>query len=188
MNGLSTLKDIMDPKRLLSPDKYGNLELKERDSNATLTKIEIRGISSDTYALKFDDAILARFLVKKCPPRKCCDYIVVACLDTRPCLLFIEMKSSDNYESEEVIAQLTGAECAIDYCDSILNRFYGLSECFKLAEKRFFLFYKSPTIQKRQTRPTPKSYIPNTARTFHRFPIGTESETKVMARVLMSSK
>jgi hypothetical protein len=52
----------------------------------------------------------------------------------------------------EIQRQFKGAECVIDYCDAVLNRFHGQHGLFKSYKKRFVIFYK-PSMDKRTTQP-----------------------------------
>jgi hypothetical protein len=55
------------------------------------------------------------------------------------------------HNTTEIVQQFKGAECLVDYIDSVLQRFYGVKSLQKY-NKRFVLFYKVP-IPKTTTRP-----------------------------------
>lgn len=129
--------------------------LKESGADAKLKHVELYDVSQDAFLIKLDEYEQPKSLFKgtngEC---KRCDYVLVTNLNKKPLLIFIELKSS-KIKMPHIIKQFQGAECVIDYCDSVLDRFYDYSSVLKDIEKRFIIFYKPRSISKRRTRISP---------------------------------
>jgi len=85
-----------------------------------------------------------------------CDYILITSRDNKKRVLFIELKSY-NFSKREVDEKFMATEAILNYCSTILDKFYGEKNIMKSVEKRFVLFYKS-RINKRNTRNGRRNY------------------------------
>lgn len=134
--------------------EYGRncVKLKETRKNASLREITIMDLPKNSIILNVEKFEQPKTLFKgKIGECKRCDYVLVLTEEKRKILLFIEMKSG-RLNKSEVQQQFKGAECVIDYCDAVLDRFHAQDGLFKSYKKRFVIFYK-PSIAKRTTQP-----------------------------------
>jgi hypothetical protein len=130
--------------------------LKECGIESKLKRIDVYDVPEGSILINLDRYDQPDSLFKNHKgQRKRCDYVLVTTVENRDILLFIEMKSA-RIKNIEIEQQFKGAECVIDYCDAVLNRFHGQDNLLKKHIKRFVIFYKSYSIAKRPTRP-PKS-------------------------------
>ncbi len=124
------------------------IRLKETGANAKLKKVDIYDIPADSLLIKLDKYKQPKSLFKgENGERKRCDYVLATAIDDRPLLVFMEMKSTTVKDSE-IQRQFKGAECVLDYCDAVLDRFHGHDGVLRQCEKRFVILYKSRSINK----------------------------------------
>ncbi|MGO8878218.1 MAG: hypothetical protein ACLPVO_08815 [Desulfomonilaceae bacterium] len=134
--------------------EYGRncVKLKETRKNADLREVTIMDLPNNSIVLNIEKFEQPKTLFKgKNGECKRCDYILLLTDEKQKILLFIEMKSG-RFSNAGVQRQFKGAECVIDYCDAVLERFHGQNGLFKSYEKRFVIFYK-PSLAKRTTQP-----------------------------------
>jgi hypothetical protein len=139
--------------------------LEETDPSAKLKSIQIKNVSENAVLIKMDDILLInkkRYdqLKKICKDKKskltdfkpfehsviknlngaqkCCDYILIDNLENNAHIFFIELKSK-KYLDKEIDQQFKGAECLIDYFDSILKKFQG-KNLFNCLKRRYIVF------------------------------------------------
>lgn len=155
--------DILELRNLFNDEIIGGIgtennrnfvRLKEKSENAELKKVDIYDVPDNSLLIKIDATKPPHSLFKtnKGECRRC-DYILISEIENKPILLFIEMKSTKKIrEPSEIIKQFHGAECIIDYCNAILERFHNKKMFFNDFNKYFVVFYK-PRIAKRNTRP-----------------------------------
>lgn len=126
--------------------------LKETSHEAKLKSVIIRHIPEKSLLVKLDGykQPVSLFSGSK-GERKRCDYILFTLIDGKGYALFIELKSK-TLKKTEYAAQFKGAECVIDYCHAALKRFYNYHRLIESFNRRFFVFYKPPSIAKQRTR------------------------------------
>ncbi len=151
----STFKQIVK-----NPITCGNsriIELSETDSNSKLTKVRIKGFSSDDAGVKFcfDGGRQLSPYLNTGEHLKSCDAVVLTNVNGEHYLIFIEMKS-ESIDKQLIRKQFISSLCFLDYCDSILQRIHG-DDILEKSLKRFVVFYKSPYFQKKTTRPAQTS-------------------------------
>jgi hypothetical protein len=128
------------------------VKLKETRKNADLREVTIMDLPNNSIVLNIEKFEQPKTLFKgKMGECKRCDYILILTDNKQKILLFVEMKSG-RFNKAEVQQQFKGAECVIDYCDAVLDRFHSQNGLFKSYEKRFVIFYK-PSLAKRTTQP-----------------------------------
>jgi len=156
--------------------------LKECGIGSKLKRVDIYDIPEGSILIKLDQYNQPDSLFKNHRgQRKRCDYVLVTTIENRDILLFIEMKSS-RIRNIEIEQQFKGAECVIDYCDAVLNRFHGQDDLLKKHTKHFVIFYKPLSISKRPTRPKKSpQQINNTPERAYRYsdPIRPSLETLI---------
>lgn len=110
-----------------------------------------------------DDALVIRADRFPAPSRvfkeinKCCcraDFILIS--QSAKKVVFIELKCGKRYKKQHVEAQLRGAACVIEYCQSILHWFLGVSNTLSEYERRFVCLVKEA-----KREPTAKKLEPN---------------------------
>lgn len=132
--------------------------LKESEKDSKLKRVDIYDVPEGSILIKLDQFNQPDSLFKSHKGQcKRCDYVLVTTIENIDILLFIEMKSS-KIRNIEIEQQFKGAECVIDYCDAVLNRFHNQDDLLKKHAKRFVIFYK-PYISKKSTR-SKRSKVP----------------------------
>jgi len=125
------------------------VRLCERDSPMREVLLKVEN-PRKTLLLRIDEVQIKKLYQKGKGQLKRCDYVIFTEVKGRKYLVFAEMKHKDR-DNEKIIQQFRGAECLVDYIDSVLKRFYGVKS-LKEYEKHFVLFYRVP-IPKEATRP-----------------------------------
>jgi len=154
MTDLQILRDVLNDGLFIQLEPDGQeytVKLVEKDPSAKLKKVILEGLHANTVILKIDKTNTQKVFKAGRGQLKRCDYLIFTKINNRRYAFFIELKSRNK---DEYIKQFKGAECIVDYCDSVLNRFYNKTGLLAQFEKRFVLFYKT-SIDKRPTRPSP---------------------------------
>ncbi|MBL0717043.1 MAG: hypothetical protein JJV89_03235 [Desulfosarcina sp.] len=128
------------------------VEFLETDKNSKLKKVEIMGFTTEN-AIKFSfdgKKELSPYLSHSGNHLKACDAVLLAEIDDQNYLLFIEMKS-ESINKCRISKQFASSLCFMDYCDSIMKRFYK-SDLIDRCKKRFVVFYKASSIHKTTTQ------------------------------------
>lgn len=177
------LKDLFNDDYCVYPNG-GELELTENDPGAKLRQVTVRGVPEGALALRLDTGDLGYFLRREAGERRCCDYVLIVYAGERRHLIFIEMKS-EHFEMRRVREQFLGAECAVAYCEAVLERFHEAPEFFGAFEWRYFVVHRSRSIQKRTTRPKTNPYPTNSPQAAHKYPFGRNDNPKIPFRALV---
>ena len=138
-------------------DQYANnfLELKEPPSEKQPEyKIEISKVPNDAIAIK-SDAFHPPKEIFKNSKGECrrADFVIIASSEKKNWIIYIEMKHRNPSSESEIIQQLKGAECFIDYCRSIGRVFWQKPKF--LDEKnyeQFFISVKNIGINKKPSK------------------------------------
>jgi len=126
-------------------------EVRLYEPNSPLKEVFLRiENSGKTLLLRIDKVKVTGLYQRGEGQLKRCDYVIFTEIGKQKYLVFIEMKHKD-CDNNKIIQQFRGAECLVDYIDSVLHRFYGVKSLQEY-KKRFVLFYKVP-IPKQPTRP-----------------------------------
>jgi hypothetical protein len=147
---LDKLKNFFDISKQIAIEG-GQLTIEEVGKQATLKQVNIVGVNSSDFALKFDQCGHANAFRadKNLPFRSACDTILFCQFQNDYYVLFFELKSSEwpsDYQN-----QLKSGHCFVDYLFSILKNFEAL-DCTNW-KRRFFVFHlgKKTSIRKRPT-------------------------------------
>jgi len=126
-------------------------EFRETDKSSKLSKVVVMGFQTDdSVKFSFDGKKgLSPYLSQFGDHLKACDYVLLAKIDDQNYLIFIEMKS-ESINKNRISKQFMSSICFMDYCSSILKRFYD-SDLLEKCQKRFVVFYKSPPLPKTTT-------------------------------------
>lgn len=149
MNPLNVLAQEVLHSGLVAPISGNTLKLSEPSSPLKEVVLQLEA-PQYTLAVRIDKAKVSHLFQSGRGQLKRCDYVICTKIGGQKYLVFIEMKHKE-HSGTEIIKQFKGAECLVDYIESVLQRFYGV-ESLQKYEKRFVLFYKVP-IHKRPTIP-----------------------------------
>lgn len=124
-------------------------------------KLKIVNLPYNAFVIKADEfsAPTAIFRGTKMECKRA-DYIIIV-NSPKKRILYIELKHSKKSSApKEIIAQLRGAKCFLEYCKIIIAEFWGMKDILNEYEERFFK-YHSKTLDKRPTRIDTKSSLHN---------------------------
>lgn len=182
MSEIRALVELIDPVHFVEIED-GLARLEETEDGAKLRCVKLSGLPRDACILKLE-GLVGRFFKQGCRARKCCDYLVLAEIKGKLHLLYIELKSSypKNDKMKGVRDQMKGAECAMEYCNAVLYRFFGKIDYLKTFEKRFFVLYALPTNKSGSV----KQYPTNSADEPYCFPINPQAKYPVRVATLIN--
>lgn len=126
-----------------------------------ISSVTVRDLPNQVFVFRADAFPQPQALFKEecAHARKRADFILLANEPGKKRIVYIEMKRSKDSENG-IIAQLKGAACIMDYCNSVLKRFWGSDTCFVDFEERFVSL--SDTMGKKTTRPDRNAPLHNT--------------------------
>lgn len=125
--------------------------LSEKGKDAKLKRLKVSGLSADAVVLRLDKTHLDTIFKGGRGQCKRCDYVIFSEHNQQPYVVFVEMKSTSLSE-HHYVQQFKGAECLVDFMDSVMSRFYEENGLLAKRKKRFVVVYKLP-IGKTPTRP-----------------------------------
>ena len=111
------------------------IKLVEEEGSYGLT---ILGCPNDVIAIKCDKFPEPNsFFIGKNGECKRADRVIIS--SERECIIVIEMKKVNKHASNsDVIDQLKGARCVLDYCNFVIYRFLGVRNVFSNYKERYF--------------------------------------------------
>jgi hypothetical protein len=128
---------------------YGKFVLTLREPQAPDSVVTVRGVPADTVAIKVD-AFSTPDAVFKGEYGECkrADYVLISPQNST--IVYIEVKRTrDGFE--DIVNQLKGAQCFVNYCRDIGKVFWNESD-FLLGYKHRFVSIGHTSIAKRKTR------------------------------------
>lgn len=132
-------------------DEYGKLFVKLNEPQIPDSFATIRNLPSDAMVVKVDSFRSPDDIFNggngEC---KRADYVIISA--EKKCILFIEVKRTKD-EWGQIVKQLMGAQCFINYCQEIGKSFWRESNFLAGYESRFISIGHT-SIAKRQTRIT----------------------------------
>ena len=124
------------------------------EEKAPDSTVEIKGLPNNALVIKIDDAFKNdQFFSGIKGECKRADYVIVADTGKKKRILYIELKKKSD-ELQQVVKQLKGAQCVINYCRDIAETFYDHKEFLAEFESRFISFGHTGTGNSRKTRET----------------------------------
>ena len=130
---LDILRDLIKDEALVTVKKNrhgGNfLELKEPGGGKSPGyKIEVLNTPEDAIAIKSDVFSSPKKIFKNTKGEcKRADFVIIAKGEKGSWIIYIEMKRSNYGSEKEIIQQLHGSRCFIDYCRTVGQTFWGES-------------------------------------------------------------
>lgn len=112
---------------------YVELTDKQATTNVKIEEIPHNSIVIRADAFEFKSPVFAGSKNE----RRRADFVIVANEDTKKWIICIEIKRGNIRERNEVIAQLRGARCIMDYCTSVGREFWGTKGFLQGYEYRF---------------------------------------------------
>lgn len=115
-----------------------------REPEATDSTVSISNIPSDAIFIKCDEFDAPRqVFIGENGECKRCDYILLFSYQENKYALFIEMKRGSLSSRKDVISQLRGGRCFLDYCCSILKHFHEIRKPFGDYQFRYVCLAKT---------------------------------------------
>ena len=158
---IAILQELIQDKALVTvkKDQYGNnfLKLKELGKGrSSRYEIKVLNPPEDTIAIKSDmfppPKEIFRNIKGEC---KRCDFVVIAKDERKNWIVYLEMKGGRHASEKEIIQQLRGARCFIDYCRVIGQTFWEESEFLEEKDyQELYVCIKNIGVAKRPSRET----------------------------------
>lgn len=125
---------------MVGSDMIANLE--ERECNH---KVKITNVPTGSIIIKTDKfPEIKEFLSNNNGIRKRADYAIISEINTRKVILVIELKCTSNSATmDEVVDQLKGSTCILNYIEKIGEYFFKKNRMLNGFEKRFAVIRKS---------------------------------------------
>jgi hypothetical protein len=136
----------------VNPCTSGTFTLEEKDKSATLRKVFLCDIPSESLIVKMDNIRFNNFLKdqKTWGFNKHSDYLII----TSDKLVFIEIKSKMEVGQElkdECVQKFASDSCTLNYADKIFRELLSKTPFFENRESHYVLLYQSPSISKTPT-------------------------------------
>jgi len=144
-------------------NKYGKKKVTLIEPKAPDSKVVISGIPENSIVINVDQFWSLNTMFSNLKgQRKRADFVIVADNGAKKAILYIEMKRTKGRREEDIIRQLTGAQCFIAYCQEIgrAKAFWNQKNFLHDYEERF-VFIGHTGIPKQKTRITRKTTIHN---------------------------
>ncbi len=151
MNDFELLQTLFGEKLIKSEaSEYGKpcIKLEETTKDNTYS-ITIKQVPENTIAIKTDSfPNLQEFFKCSSDIGQCkrADFVVIT--DTK--LIFIEL-CGDSKQSNYIVKQLKGAQCVMDYCRSIGEKFYAY-DAFLSKQKSYFVSISNINVNKKTAK------------------------------------
>ncbi len=190
MSDFEILEQLINEKVVIRTrtGDHGNelAELIENDdSGKELYKVSIKNIPSKSFIVKTDKfPDLTNFFRNSNGECKKSDFVIISEYKSKKYIVFIEIKKT-NDDAGNIVKQLTGAMCLLDYCRALVREFFQKSTFLNRAEYEYRfvainkinidkrpVYYKSDTKQ-HHDRPDNMLKISHTKEVFFKRLIGS---------------
>ena len=175
MNDTEILKEMIVSDAQVPLQQEGlrrpSVQLTDAQSGTT---VNIKGLPHDSVVIRaedFEDSLTV-FKGSK-SERKRADFVIV-CNDTKKWIICVEIHDSDHKGRSEIIEQLKGALCFVNYCKCIGKEFW-LEKEFLDGYEYQFVYMAYASIDKRSTHPNtprplglrPENYLKISGKSHH---------------------
>ena len=137
MNDIEILQEMLAPRARVSLQQEGtraSVELTDTQSN---TNVKITGVPHNSIVIRADAfEFKSPVFAGSKDERRRADFVIVSNEDPTKWIVCIEIKKG-NIRKSEVIPQLRGARCVVDYCTSVGREFWGTKGFLQGYEYRF---------------------------------------------------
>ena len=179
------MREMLNPGRILTITT-GEVLLEEPGPAATLRTVCVHELPNEAMVLRMDGTVAQKLVHSARGENRRCDFVLFLEYQGHKYAIFTELKSGENDAvGDDIVQKFLGTDCILDYCASILDRFYSVPKAWADYERRYVLMYKAPSMSKLPTRfsPHPRNDTPRTAmllavENYDR----ADDETKVPAR------
>lgn len=164
MNIGKSLDELLKPSAIIPLKKEYEKNyciLNEADSDYQLT---IKHLPDDAIVIKCDEFTSPKsFFNNNKMECKRADYAIV--LIEKKMILYIELKrSKKSTTNPEIVAQLKGAKCVINYCACILTHFWGENDLDKYQDRYYKYINKNTNKRPSREAKLDENYTPEAAR------------------------
>lgn len=133
--------------------------LKEDDHSSVTPNIYILGIPENSILIHADHKLTEPvYLVDDDGMRKRCDYILLTKINGKDTAICIELKSK-SVSKPEVVSQLKGADCLLEFLSTVAEKFKGSKLNFttdKIARRYVLIFVPDRPIKFTRNMPQPR--------------------------------
>ncbi len=187
-SAIDTFRKMIVKKALVTVHKDNQnrnyLELEEDVSSAKY-KVRILHIPDDTIAIKSED-FLFPIKIFQCMHSECkrADYVIIAHEGGKKWIVYVELKRGNRSNKTQIINQLKGSRCFIEYCRVIGQTFFDDPEF--LDAKDYLPRYvsiKVTNFDKKPFRRKEKLLLHDTPQNM--LPIISRSEKEIMFKMLI---
>lgn len=164
MDDLQILEEMIRPLARVEPQQvYDRFVVNLHEPQAPDSLVTVRNLPHDSIVIKVDSFKAPDDIFNgNAGECKRADYVLISV--ERKTVIYVEIKrTKDNFE--QIIKQLTGAQCFIHYCREIGKAFWKKSDFLRDYQHRFVSIGHT-SIAKRKTRierSAPRHNTPNTA-------------------------
>ena len=157
---LDILKELIKDEALVTvrKDQYGNnfLELKEHGGESSGYKINVLRTPDDTVAIKSDMFPPPKRIFRNTKGEcKRADFVIIAKDGRKNWIIYVELKRSNNGLEKEIMQQLQGSRCFIDYCRTVGRTFWGKPSFLEENDyQQRYVSVKNISVNKRPSRIT----------------------------------
>ena len=167
MNAVQALTTLIKNNVIITASTLkgrNSIKLVEEEGNYGLTII---GCPNDAIAIKCDKFPEPNaFFRGKYGECKRADRAIIS--SEKECIILFELKKVNKYaQNSDVIDQLKGARCVLDYCNFIIYRFLGVKDVFSNYKERYFKSIQKGS-QKRSFNLSVDAYINNLPERFEK--------------------
>lgn len=136
---LVAVQNLLNSEKCIFPLDSA-ISIVETGKQATLKSISLVSTGQHALALKLDECGFPgqKVFIEKHEMHRACDAIVFCLVEQEPYILCLEMKSTEP-NRVDAAKQFKSAVCFLDYLDSLLRTFHGLS--LDGWSRRYFLFH-----------------------------------------------
>jgi len=187
-SAINTIRKMIVEKALVTvhKDKQNKNYLKlEEDASSAQYKVRILHIPDDTIAIKSDDFLFPTKIFQ-CRHSECkrADYVIIAHEGGKKWIVYVELKKGTRGKKTQIINQLKGSKCFIEYCRMIGQTFFDDPEFLDV--KDYLPRYVSITVINFDKKPfRPKENLPLHDTPQNMLQIISRSEKEIMFKMLI---
>ncbi len=125
MTDLEILKELITDEALVAIEDglYGNPQVTLTEPGPEYT-VAINNIPEDSIVIKTDTFPAPKHIFNGSKgERKRADFVIIANTDVRQLIIFVELKKGKGV-TKEIIQQLKGSQCVVDYFRTIVDVFW----------------------------------------------------------------
>jgi len=156
MEDFDVLSEMIRPAACLPLQQdYSHLTVTLTEPACPGCEVKIRGLPERSLVIKVD-ACPAPDSIFNGTKHECrrADYVIVAEQNGQTVVIFIELKTGTSSRRWEIVRQLMGARCFVEYCKAIGRHFWQARDFLEAAEQRFVRFSDRRSMLKRPSRPS----------------------------------